>query len=118
MRRFFKDGKSLRSEGIFESKKIREAPIPSISMINTTKAERIKGNILPETDIVVKMIILWILPILITSSPVISANIIITSVNNDKSPGSDGYTTEFFKFFFKYVEVVLLRSVNYGFEKG
>ena len=59
-----------------------------------------------------------ILPILITSSPVISANIIITSVNDDKSPGSDGYTREFFKFFFKYVEVVLLRSVNYGFEKG
>ena len=87
-------------------------------MVNTTKAEHVKGNILPETDIVVKMIILWILPILITSSPVISANIIITSVNDDKSPGSDGYITEFFKFFFKYVEVVLLRSVNYGFEKG
>ena len=60
MRRLSKDGKSLSSEGIFESKKIREAPIPSISMINTTKVERIKGNILPETDIVVKMIILWI----------------------------------------------------------
>lgn len=53
-----------------------------------------------------------------TKALVLMATHIITSVNNDKSPGSDGYTTEFFKFFFKYVEVVLLRSVNYGFEKG
>jgi hypothetical protein len=42
----------------------------------------------------------------------------VKNLNNDKSPGSDGYTAEFFKFFFKDVGVFLLRSINHGFEKG
>ena len=39
-------------------------------------------------------------------------------LNNDKSPGSDGYSAEFFKCFFKEVGMFLLRSINYSFENG
>ena len=39
-------------------------------------------------------------------------------MKNDKSPGSDGYTVEFFKFFFKDLGTFLVRSVNCGFLKG
>ena len=39
-------------------------------------------------------------------------------MKNDKTPGTDGYTTEFFKFFWKDVGIFLLRSVNYSFDKG
>ena len=42
----------------------------------------------------------------------------VKNLNNDKSPGSDGYTADFFKFVFKDVGMFLLHSVNYGFEKG
>ena len=39
-------------------------------------------------------------------------------MKNDKTPGTDGYTTEFFKFFWKDVGIFLLRPVNYSFDKG
>jgi hypothetical protein len=39
-------------------------------------------------------------------------------MSNNKSPGSDGYTTEFFKFFFRDIGHFLVRSVNYGFLVG
>ena len=39
-------------------------------------------------------------------------------MKNDKTPGTDGYSTEFFKFFWKDVGIFLLRSVNYSFDKG
>ena len=39
-------------------------------------------------------------------------------MKNDKTPGTDGYTTEFFNFFWKDVGIFLLRSVNYSFDKG
>ena len=44
----------------------------------------------------------------------------VKKLNNDKSPGSDGYTADFFSFSFfsKDVGMFLLRSINYGFEKG
>jgi len=37
---------------------------------------------------------------------------------NNKSPGSDGFTTEFWKFFFQDLCEFLLRSINYSYEKG
>ena len=51
----------------------------------------------------------------------ITLNELLASVkrqNNGKSPGSDGYTAEFFKFFFTDLGKFMLRAVNYGFQYG
>ena len=42
----------------------------------------------------------------------------LKKMNNNKSPGSDGYTAEFFKFFWPDLGHFLLRSINYGLETG
>ena len=42
----------------------------------------------------------------------------LRKMKNGKSPGLDGYTTEFFKFFWKDLGAFLVRSINYGFQKG
>ena len=42
----------------------------------------------------------------------------LRKMKNGKSPGLDGYTTEFFKFFWKDLGAFLVRSINYAFEKG
>ena len=39
-------------------------------------------------------------------------------MSNNKSPGSDGFTVEFWKFFFKDLGEFLLRSINYAYESG
>ena len=39
-------------------------------------------------------------------------------MKNNKSPGPDGYTVEFFKFFFNDLGHFLVRSTNEGFDKG
>jgi hypothetical protein len=39
----------------------------------------------------------------------------LKKMNNDKSPGSDGFTVEFFKFFFIDIGAFLVRSANEGF---
>ena len=39
-------------------------------------------------------------------------------MKNEKSPGSDGFTAEFFKFFWKDLGMFLLRSYNKSFDKG
>lgn len=39
-------------------------------------------------------------------------------MKNDKSPGSDGFTAEFFEFFWKDISHFWLMSANEGFEKG
>ena len=48
----------------------------------------------------------------ITKSEIIKA---LKRMKNNKSPGSDGYTVEFFKFFSKDLLDFVLRSINYGF---
>ena len=40
----------------------------------------------------------------------------LKNMNNNKSPGSDGFTVEFFKFFWQYIGHFLLKSINYGYE--
>ena len=42
----------------------------------------------------------------------------IKNLKNDKSPGSDGFTAEFFKFFYKDLSAFMLRSINLGFRRG
>ena len=37
-------------------------------------------------------------------------------MKNNKSPGPDGFTVEFFKYFFSDIGAFLLRSVNKGFQ--
>ena len=42
----------------------------------------------------------------------------LKNMKNDKSPGSDGYTVEFFKVFWGQLGQFILRSLNEGFRKG
>ena len=42
----------------------------------------------------------------------------LKEMKNNKSPGSDGLTTEFFKVFWNDLNVFYLDSINYSFEKG
>lgn len=46
------------------------------------------------------------------------AGSILKTMNNNKSPGPDGFTTEFFKFFFVDLGIFFVRSANEGFERG
>ena len=39
-------------------------------------------------------------------------------MKNEKSPVLDGYTVEFFKFFWIDIGVFVLRSINYGYRTG
>ena len=43
---------------------------------------------------------------------------VLKKIPNNKSPGSDGFTAEFWKFFINDVEIFLLRSLNYAYENG
>ena len=42
----------------------------------------------------------------------------LKNMKNEKSPGLDGYTVEFFKFFWIDIGVFVLRSINYGYRTG
>ena len=42
----------------------------------------------------------------------------LKSMKNDKSPGLDGFTAEFLKFFWIDLGLFVLRSINYGYEHG
>ena len=51
----------------------------------------------------------------------ISANKALNALKNmksNKSPGSSGFTVEFFKFFWNDLGAFLLKSINEGFDKG
>ena len=41
---------------------------------------------------------------------------VLKNMKNNKSPGTDGFTVEFFKFFWKDIGHFLVRSLNYGYE--
>ena len=45
------------------------------------------------------------------------ASIALKNMNNNKSPGTDGFTVEFFKFFWGEIGNFVVRSLNEGFEK-
>ena len=42
----------------------------------------------------------------------------LRDMNNNKNPGSDGITTEFFKIFWKDLKSFYVKSFNYSFENG
>lgn len=42
----------------------------------------------------------------------------LKQMSNGKSPGSDGFTTDFYKFFWKDIGIFLYRSLKYGYEEG
>ena len=42
----------------------------------------------------------------------------LKNMKNDKSPGLDGFTVEFFKFFWTDLKYFILRSLNYGYRTG
>ena len=42
----------------------------------------------------------------------------LKKMQNDKSPGTDGITVNFLKFFWKDIRVFVVRSLNEGFQKG
>ena len=42
----------------------------------------------------------------------------LKNMKNEKSPGPDGFTTEFLKFFWKDFGNFLLRSINHGYKHG
>ena len=42
----------------------------------------------------------------------------LKKMQNNKSPGSTGFTSEFFKFFWKDLGHFIVKSLNYGFKKG
>jgi exonuclease III len=42
----------------------------------------------------------------------------LKNMKNNKSPGSDGFTVEFYKFFIRDIGDFLLRSINCSFDKG
>ena len=46
------------------------------------------------------------------------AGVTLKAMKNNRSPGSDGFSSEFFKVFWKYLGHFVVRSINYGFIKG
>ena len=46
------------------------------------------------------------------------ATLFLSKSKNNKSPGSSGFTVEFFKFFWNDLKFFWLNSINYGFSKG
>ena len=43
---------------------------------------------------------------------------VLRAMSNNRSPGSDGFSAEFFKIFWKKMGQFIVRSINYGFSKG
>ena len=46
------------------------------------------------------------------------ATLVLKKMSNNKSPGSDGYTVEFFKIFWRQLSSFVIRSLNYGYLIG
>ena len=46
------------------------------------------------------------------------ASVILKAMSNNRSPGSDGFSAEFFKMFWKKIGHFIVRSINFGFSKG
>ena len=42
----------------------------------------------------------------------------LKKMKNNKSPGTDGFTSEFFRFFYNDIKVFIKRSLNEGYHEG
>ena len=42
----------------------------------------------------------------------------LKQMKNNKSPGNDGFTVEFFKFFWNDIKSLMVRSINYSYKVG
>jgi hypothetical protein len=87
MRRFTKSKTALKKVNLST-----EIPYNDIPKLNENQKQSLEGEIsLPE----------------LTSA--------LKRMKNNKSPGADGFTADFFKFFWIDVGKFVFRSVNYGF---
>lgn len=43
---------------------------------------------------------------------------VLKNMKSNKTPGTDGFSSEFFKFFWKDLKHFVVRSINYGYQKG
>ena len=68
--------------------------VPSLPRLNEMESESLEGLITLE-----------------------EATIALQNMKNGKSPGTDGMTVEFFKFFWNYIGGFVVRSLNEGFKK-
>ena len=86
-------------EKLYEKKKVSEVNIEdivtNIPKLNENKAKSLEGLISLE-----------------------EAAMALKNMKNDKSPGTDGMTANFFKFFWKDLGQFIIRSLNEGFQKG
>lgn len=46
------------------------------------------------------------------------ASVVVNSMSNNKSPGGDGFTVEFFKMFWNEIGSFVVRSLNSGYKVG
>ena len=46
------------------------------------------------------------------------ASTTLYKMKSNKSPGSDGFSAEFFKMFWKYIGIFVVRSINYGYRNS
>lgn len=44
--------------------------------------------------------------------------VVLKKMKNNKSPGSDGFTVEFFKFFYNDLKVFIRKAINEGYREG
>ena len=44
--------------------------------------------------------------------------LMLKSMKNNKSPGQDGFTVEFFRFFWQYLKMFMIRSLNFAYFTG
>ena len=44
--------------------------------------------------------------------------LMLKSMKNNKSPGQDGFTVEFFRFFWQYLKTFMIRSLNFAYFTG
>ena len=86
-------------EKLYEKKNVRDIDIEELAMnipkLDHEKSETLEGHITYE-----------------------EASEVLKNMKNGKSPGTDGMTVDFFKFFWKDLGQLVIRSLNEGFRTG
>ena len=82
-------------EQLYKKREVKDTPIDEyvqLPKLSETEANALEGNISLE-----------------------EAGIVLRNMKNGKSPGTDGFTVEFFKFFWRDIGHFVVRSINEGF---